>query len=300
MQCVRPDKFSQIASAILATGGTKDSSIQRLGEIDMKRSKLFSTLVAGLGLATVFGSHAFAVGPAVDPVVQSQWDENAYYSGFGGAAPAGLVEYSAGFSTIGDYDGRVLSNSGVTKSFSTTTLTTISTGLFSGTDANLYEISITNPATFTASLPSTSLILALFSANGTGLAASIGTPITGAAAGVTSPGLYYIGLANSGMYPQNAENLPIFGGLAGGTGIYTPTSGDAVLGTDGFTAWTTPGDGNSAAPNYLTNTSFVAGGSTITLTGAGFAVVPEPASIGLLGVGALGLLGRRRRQAGSK
>jgi hypothetical protein len=266
----------------------------------MKHSKLFGLVVAGIGLGTVFGSHAMAVGPAVDASNPAQWDENAYYNGFGGAAPPGLVEYSAGFSTIGDYDGRVLSNSGVTKSFSTTTLSTISTGLFAGTDANLYEISITNPATFSASVPSATAILALFSANGTGLAASIGTPITGAAAGVTSPGLYYIGIANSGMYPQNAENQPIFGGLAGGTGVYTPTAGDAVLGTDGYTAWTTPGDGNALAPNYLTNTSFVAPGSTITLAGAGYALVPEPASIGLLGVGAIGLLGRRRRQAVAK
>ena len=246
---------------------------------------------AAFGLAIVVGSKAYAV-----YTPPSAWTEDSYYNGFGGAVPGNPVEYSVGFSTIADYDGRVLSNAAITDAPLGTPLTTINTSLFSGTDANLYKIKITNPATFSASIPSTSLVLALFDSTGKGLAASIGgaaDAITGTNAGVTSAGTYYIGLANAGGNPQNAALQNIFG-LTGAAGVFTPVTADAVLGTDPNTAWTiSHNDANSV---LLSNTSFTAGGSTITLTGSGFAT-PEPASLSAVALAGTMLIRRRRTNA---
>jgi hypothetical protein len=275
----------------------------------MKRSILFSALVAGIGLGTVFGSHAYAVGGSQGPA--NTWNENPYYSGFGGPLPPGIVEGSAGFSTIGDYDGRTIGLAGVTTNISGSDpvggLTTINTGLFSGTDVNLYEISVTSPSTFTASIPSTGLLLTLFSSTGTALAASVGgvaDTLNSTNDGITAPGLYYIGLADNttaGLFPSdNAGNLLFSIPQTGATytpGVYAPVAGTA-LSTNPLQAWATA----TGAPlsTLLVNTSFVAGGSTITLTGADFAQIPEPASLSLISVGVIGLLGRRRRQSIAK
>ena len=246
----------------------------------MKRHIVLSVGIASLGMLTGF-AHA-----KLNPSNHSQWIEDYYYNGFGGAAPAGVIEYSVGFSTIADFDGRVLSNPSVTTNkLDGSPLTSINTELFTGTDANLYEFTITNPSTFSASITSSNLVLALFGSDGTGIAASQGgaaDAITGAS---LSPGIYYLGIANPGMYPENAEGQNIFG-LSGTAGVYTPVTADAVLGTNAGTAWTL----GSAYPGLLQNVSFFASGSTITLGGAGFAVVPEPASVSLLLVGSLGLL----------
>jgi hypothetical protein len=256
----------------------------------MKRRNL-SAILAAVGFGLVLSSHALAVtGPYYS--APGTWNENPYYNGFGGPLPPGIVEGSAGFSTIGDYDGRTIALAGVTTDTADSDpLTTITTGLFSGSDANLYEIAITNPATFTASVTSPNLILALFSPSGAALEAAVGgttnsDTITGTAAGVTSPGIYFLGIADPSEYPLNNEGQNIFG-LTGATGTFTPVTGDTALSTTVATSWTTP----------LANTSFVAPSSTITLTGAGFAVVPEPTTLGLLGVASLGLLARRRNRA---
>jgi len=261
----------------------------------MKRSIVFGAAIASLFVFSGFGSSAHA---ALDGANHSQWDEDDYYNGFGGPAPAGIVEYSTGFSTIGDFDGRVISNAAVTTNkVDSSPLTSISTFLFAdgSNDANLYQFTITNPSTFSASIPSTDLVLALFNSSGAGLAASLGgTAITAANAGVTTPGIYYIGIADNGLYPQNNEGQNIFG-LTGAAGVFTPAGGvtDTALGTSELTSWTLPGASGPAG--VLSNTSFVAPSSTITLTGSGFAVVPEPASMSILLAGGLGLLARRRK-----
>jgi hypothetical protein len=267
----------------------------------MKRHVLNASLVTA-GVAGLLSSQALATGPALDSTTHAAWDENAYYNGFGGALPSGIVEGSTGFSTIGDYSGRTIALAGpdiTTNKTDSTVLTTINTGLFSGTDANLYEIAVTNPATFNVSIPSTSLILAIFNSSGGAIAASVGGPtdaLTGANTGITKAGLYWVGIADQPLYPENAEAQNLFGLTNTSTGVFTPVAGITVLNlaTDPHIAWTLP---NGDASALLSNTSFTAPSSTITLAGAGYAVVPEPASIGLLTIISVGMLGRRKKVA---
>jgi hypothetical protein len=264
----------------------------------MNRRKL-SVILGAVGSGLLLSSAAFAVPNYTSPGI---WNEGAYDNGFGGPRPPGIVEGSAGFSTIGDYDGRVLSNSGVTTN--TTDgfpLTTINTSLFAGTDVNLYAIAITNPATFTASVPNTTAMLALFNSTGTALAASIGgtaDALNSTNDGVTAPGIYYLGLADAataGLFPANNAGALLFGAPVV-AGVYPPVSlADMTLSTNPNQAWAS----STGAPTnpLLSNTSFLAPSSTITLTGAQFAVVPEPTTLGILGAGSLGLLARRRKRA---
>jgi hypothetical protein len=270
----------------------------------MKRRIFLSAMAAGIGLSAVLGSAVYAAFPTspsnsvsvVDPANHSQWDENGYYSGFGGALPPGIVEGSAGFSTIGNYDGRVLSNAGVTtNNFDSNLfpLTTISTNLFSGTDVNLYAIAVTNPATFSASVGSSTLLMAMFNSAGKGLAASLGTTLNSTNDGITAPGIYYIGLADGGLFPADNSGGLLFGAPTA-VGAY-PALLSTALSTNPNQAWASS-LGIPTNP-LMANTSFLAGSSTITLTGAQYAVVPEPTTLGILGAGSLGLLARRRKRA---
>jgi hypothetical protein len=262
-------------------------------------SRKLSVILAAAASGLLLSSAAFAVPNYQSPGI---WNEGPYFNSFGGPLPPGIVEGSAGFSTIGDYDGRVIANAGVTTDTADgSPLTTINTGLFSGTDVNLYEIAITNPAAFTASVPNTTAMLALFNSTGTALAASIGgtaDALNSSNDGVTAPGIYYIALADAasaGLFPSNNAGGLLFGAPAV-AGVYAPVSlADMTLSTNANQAWAS----STGAPTspLLTNTSFSAPSSTITLTGAGFAVVPEPTTLGILAAGSLGLLARRRKRA---
>jgi PEP-CTERM motif len=259
-----------------------------------------SRTVLGMAMATVavgaFSSHALA---ALNPLDHTQWVEDYYYNGFGGAAPPGLVESSVGFSTIGDYDGRVLSNAAVTTNMvDGSALDSINTELFAIQDANLYEFKITDPSTFSASNASGGLVMALFASDGTALSAAVGaSALNSSNDGVTAAGTYYIGLATASDYPENNEGENIFG-LTGATGVFSPVVSDKVLSTDQYIAWTNPGDADPG--DLLANTSFLAGGDVITLTGSAYAVVPEPTSIMLLMVGGTGLMLRRRKSRAAR
>ena len=178
----------------------------------MKSRTILSVAVAAGAIGAAFSSQALA---SLNPSNHTQWVEDYFYEGFGGPAPAGAVEYSVGFSTIGDFDGRVLSNAAVTTNMvDGSPLDSINTELFTGTDANLYKFQITDPSTFSASVTGTTLILGLFASDGTALSASIGGPsdaLNSTNDGVTAAGTYYIGIANPGGYPENNEGQNIFG-----------------------------------------------------------------------------------------
>ena len=167
-------------------------------------------------------------------------------------------------------------------------LTAISGTIGSTTDADLYQIFITGGGTFsatTAGTPGTTLgdpQLFLFNAPGIGVYANddfggslqstlpANDPLT-----PTAPGLYYLAITSFNRDPVSPGGLifPDVITLVGPTG---PGGGQAISG------YTGTGD---------------TGTYTIRLTGAEFALIPEPGTLTLLGTGALAMLGcawRRR------
>jgi len=254
-----------------------------------------SMFVLVLGLVAATAAQAWA---GLNPSNHANWVED--YGFYSGTVPASAVEWAppSGFGSPYDEDGRLISNAAVTQNtVDGTVLTSISSNLFALNDANLYKIQITNPAAFSASITSTSAVLALFAADGTALAASVGgsaNPITGTY--VPSPGQYFIGVAVTGGYPQNNAGQNLFGLTSGFTGVTGPSVlSDLKLATDPTIAWTLPGAG---ATYLIGDTSFTAPGATISLAGANFSVTPEPTVLGLLGLAGV-LTQLRRRRAGA-
>jgi hypothetical protein len=172
-------------------------------------------------------------------------------------------------------------------------LTDIFGSLASTTDADLYVINITSTSSFSAStvnLATGSLDtqLFLFTLNGTPLFANDDEPggasflsrLPAGTASSLTPGLYLLGIANSGTDPVNAVSQLVF--AAGG--LSTDVRGPAA---------------NLQPPQMsgFSGTGFTSGAYTVQLTGV--AAIPEPATTALwaLGGAALALAARRRRAA---
>jgi hypothetical protein len=227
-------------------------------------------------------------------------------SAFGSATlpPEAQEFFSSTFNgvTTFRYDtfGRVISNAEVTATPAPGPLTTITMRLWSVTDADLYKIKITDPATFSATIPSTTNILSLFAADGTALAASRGGGAANAITGASlAPGEYFIGESQaSGAVggatfglPRNDAGQPLFDFSTDGVKLPIAQA-DMKLSTDPFEAFTT-----NNGSFLIGNSTFTSPGTTITLTGATAVLVPEPAIAAAAAVGAIatGVVVRRRR-----
>jgi PEP-CTERM motif len=166
-------------------------------------------------------------------------------------------------------------------------LTSISGTIADGNDADMYQIFIGSPGTFSATTVGTGGTLAdtqlfLFDASGLGIYANddfVGLRSTlpaGDANSPTSSGVYYLVISGFNRDPVSAGGRifpDTFVGVFGPTG---PGGGSPISGYTG-----TGGTGTY----------------TINLTGAepsDVAAVPEPATLALVGSGLVGLLARRR------
>lgn len=253
----------------------------------MRRSWIAAAAVAAVGLGT-------------QAVLASNTYTEPASGGFGSATlPAGTQEYfsdSFGGSTTYYYDrfGRTIANADVTTNLiDPGNLTQITMRLWTGSDADLFKIRIVNPAIFSASITSATNILSLFAEDGTAIAASRnGGPLTGAS---LAPGFYFIGESQaSGAFgattfgvPRNDAGQPLFDFST--DGLKTPIAqADMKLSTDPFEAFTTNNGTFLIGPS-----TFTSPGSAITLAGADFAVIPEPAAAALVLL-AGGLALRRR------
>lgn len=175
-------------------------------------------------------------------------------------------------------------------------------------DADMFCIRIDDPMTFSASTASGDTVLALFDSSGVALAFNDNrtdslTSTASMIAGSWIPGLvagqdYFIGVARvSGndtlrryTRPLDSNGNLIFSGPANLSGIGDPNYGDRradllplVAGTV-LAGWEVQPAGSPVGFNTNYN---------ITLAGVSYSV-PAPAGLGLLGLGALGMLRRRR------
>jgi hypothetical protein len=153
--------------------------------------------------------------------------------------------------------------------------------------ADMYEIMITNPATFSATVtgnganPIVNSALYLFDSAGDGLFGndniSGGNSLSAIPVGTTSllsAGLYYILIAPSGHLPAHGAT-DLFGDLTNTTAVQAALSALKINGYD--TSGTTPSPADTGK------------GYDIVLTGASFAQTPEPATVALIGGGLLAL-----------
>jgi hypothetical protein len=205
------------------------------------------------------------------------------------AAPAASVTWAE----VGDA-GQTLATAQVTVGNLTDSLVAITGNISSASDHDLFEIRITNGATFSATTVATPGTLDdnqlfLFNSAGIGVYANddsgglganyarAALPAGGAPTTLT-PGLYYLLIDASLSYPVSSAGL-IFPN-------FTLTSVPVVASTavDGPT-----GVGGASPLSGYTGTAASFGTYTIDLTGAGVAIVPEPTSFVLLTTGVLGI-----------
>jgi len=148
-------------------------------------------------------------------------------------------------------------------------------------DADMYRIYISDPTGFSAYASGFDPQLFLFDASGMGVEGNDdvggfdfnaylppGNPVS-----PTSAGLYYLATSNWNLDPYSATGL-----------IFPDTPYDGVHGPTGI--------GGGDPISYWSGYGY-AGAYIIDLAGAEF--VPEPATVTLLGLGALALIRRRRR-----
>jgi hypothetical protein len=160
--------------------------------------------------------------------------------------------------------------------------------------ADMYEISIVNPAAFSATVtgngnnPIVNSAIYLFDSTGTGLFGndniSAVNPLSSIPVGTTSSllaGLYYILIVPSGHLPAHGAT-DLFGDLTNTTTVAAASSGLKINGYNASGLTPSPADSGK--------------GYDIVLTGASFAQTPEPATVALIGSGllALGIWNRRR------
>ncbi len=190
-------------------------------------------------------------------------------------------------------------------------LTVITGHILALRDANTYQIYISDPANFSATVDSTNepftgaldTMMFLFDSTGKGLAANDdrGNTLPNHALNIyswlpqgnslynsLSPGLYYLSISSYQYVPANTFGNAIFPTVSDTEGSIVPPGNTSPL-----TQWIQT---DSEAGND-------SGAYTIDLSGATFAVVPEPSSILLALLGLGGLLFRpavrslRRRRA---
>jgi len=157
-------------------------------------------------------------------------------------------------------------------------------GLVGSGDADMYEIYVTGGGTFSATTVGGAAFdtqLFLFDSSGMGIYANDDTSSGGFQSTLpafypltpTTAGIYYLAISNFNYDPENMGGIifPSFppDGINGPTG---PGGGSAITGWSG--------------------SGFSGGEYTIFLTGA--SAVPEPATMGLLSLGVLSLLRRKK------
>lgn len=155
------------------------------------------------------------------------------------------------------------------------------------TGADMYEISITDPAAFSATVtghgnnPLVNSAIYLFDASGRGefgndniSGADALSAIPVGTTGLLSPGLYFILVTVSGHLPAHGAT-DLFGDLTNTTTIQAAISSQKINGYNASIITPNPTDGGK--------------GYDIVLTGASFAETPEPASVALIGGGLVAL-----------
>lgn len=193
----------------------------------------------------------------------------------------------------------------------------VSGGTLRSLDADLFCITITDPANFSAIAAGTDTVLALFRTDGTGVAfndnrtdsltstgsrlINNGLDVNGAP--VVIPGLtagtYLLGVSRNDGFasarrfsrPLDASGALMFAGMANGGDEAT----DPLFSTRRADLFpTNPAATLASWELFATTAAPFNANYTITLTGAGYHQIPAPAATALLGLAGLAL-GRRRR-----